>query len=98
MDKKTRDGITNSNVFVCLLNPDFPRSDGEESLAFAVELGKPVFLWRRPGGSDLPIPPVLDGYHDLHLHDGDVETFVAKFRDFLEITDPRAVTITSQEY
>ena len=95
MDKETCDRIVNSNVFVCLLNPDFPGSEGEESLAFAVELGKPVFLWRTNGRSDLPIPPVLDGYHDLHLHDGDVETFVAKLKDFMEIIDGRAVRITS---
>ena len=84
MDKKTRDGITNSRRLRSdLLNPDFPRSDGVGVAGVRRRAWQAGVCLAEldSGSSDLPIPAVLDGYHDLHLHDGDVETFVAKFRD-----------------
>ena len=94
----TQDGIADSNVFICSLNPTFSGSSGEDNMRFAMSLGKPIFVWRTPGNGHLPVPSVLDGYDDVHVVDGSYEDMCSRVREYLEILPGSLVEFATHRY
>ena len=65
--------ILQSKVFLCVLPEGGLSGLGLEWLEFAIEMEKPIFVWRPLGRSLAPLPPQLEGYVDLLVVDGTPE-------------------------
>ena len=92
-----RDGIGRSRLFVCMLpEKGFEGSEGEDMLRYAIEIGKPIILWRPRGNES--IPTMLDGYTDYKVTDGDARQVADLAREFLEVMPGEEVRIIRQGY
>ena len=86
MDTKMR--IALSRTFITIIPPhgygDPRNAERLRHLFWAIELGKPVVVWRLPHRRHMDIPHELRVYHDWVIIDGNREQFNIGLREYLD--------------
>ena len=81
-DSATAVSMSRSALFI--ITPDGIESPEHlAGLAAFIKAGKPVIVWRPACVADLPIPTMLDGYHDLKGFEGDYQDIKQPLLDYM---------------